>query len=105
MRLAIKPDAVRANGRQIELFGKTRGGSITEAEKAELKQLGMQRTAEVLDIRVGDLFSMTPVAAGMPDKARIETSTPCSRCGEPTMVSKLAPVDDQTVCRACLAEV
>ncbi|MDX2453013.1 TraR/DksA C4-type zinc finger protein [Desulfosarcina sp.] len=34
----------------------------------------------------------------------MEPSTPCSRCGEPTMVSKLAPVDDQTVCRACLAE-
>ena len=104
VRLAMKPDAFRANGRQIELFGKTRDGSITEAEKAELKQLGMQRTAEVLDTRAGDLFSMTPVAAGMPDKARIEPSTPCARCGEPTMASKLAPVGDQTVCRACLAE-
>lgn len=101
----MKPDAFRANGRQIELLGKTRDGSITEAERAELKQLGMHRTAEVLDTRVGDLFSMTPVDAGMPDKARIEPSTPCARCGEPTMISKLAPVGDQMVCRACLAEV
>ena len=105
VRLAMKPDAFRANERQIELFGKTRDGSITEAEKAELKQLGMQRTAEVLDTRAGDLFSMTPVTAGMPDKARIEPSTPCARCGEPTMASKLASMDGQAVCRACLAEV
>jgi len=105
VRLAMKPDAFRASERQIELFGKTRDGSITEAEKAELKQLGMQRTAEVLDTRAGDLFSMTPVTAGMPDKARIEPSTPCARCGEPTMASKLASMDGQAVCRACLAEV
>ena len=105
VRLAMKPDAFRANERQIELFGKTRDGSITEAEKAELKQIGMQRTAEVLDTRADDLFSLTPVAAGMPDKARIEPSTPCARCGEPTMASKLASMDGQAVCRACLAEV
>jgi len=105
VRLAMKPDAFRANERQIELFGKTRDGSITEAEKTELKQLGMQRTAEVLDTRAGDLFSMTPVTAGMPDKARIEPSTPCARCGESTMASKLASMDGQAVCRACLPEV
>jgi len=105
VRLAMKPDAFRANERQIELFGKTRDGSITEAETAELKQLGMQRTAEVLDTSAGDLFSMTPVTAGMPGKARIEPSTPCARCGEPTMASKLASMDGQAVCRACLAEV
>ena len=104
VRLAMKPDAFQANERQIELFGKTRDGSITEAETAELKQLGMQRTAEVLDTSAGDLFSMTPVTAGMPGKARIEPSTPCARCGEPTMASKLASMDGQAVCRACLAE-
>ena len=103
VRLAMKPDAFRANERQIEMFGKTRDGSITEAEKLELETLGMQRTAEVLETRAGDLFSMTPVTAGMPDKARIEPATPCTRCGEPTMGSNLASVGGQAVCRACLA--
>jgi formylmethanofuran dehydrogenase subunit E len=104
VRLAMKPDTFRGNERQIELFKKTRDGSITKAEKTELASLGMQRIAEVLDARVGDLFSLTPVAAGIPDKARIEPSTPCDRCGEPTMASKLAPVDGHAVCRGCLAE-
>jgi len=102
VRLSMNPDAFSVNERQLELFKKTREGSITKAEQEELKTLGMQRTVEVLDIRPEDLFSMTPVTAGMPDKARIEPSKPCSRCGEPTMASKLETVDGSLVCRGCL---
>ena len=104
VRLAMKPDTFRVNERQIDLFKKMRDGSITDAEQAELKSIGTQRTAEVLDTRAEDLFSMTAVATGMPDKARIEPSKPCARCGEPTMASKLASMDGQAVCRGCLAE-
>ena len=104
VRLAMKPDTIRGNERQIELFKKTREGSITDAEKAELETVGMQRTAKVLDTRAEDLFSMTPVSVGMPDKARIEPSKLCFRCGEPTMASKLVSVDGQAVCRGCLTE-
>lgn len=103
VRLAMKADTFRVNERQIELFRKTRDGSISDAEQAELETLGMQRTAEVLNTRTKDLFSLTPVTAGMPDKARIEPSTPCTRCGEPTMSSKLASVGGRMVCRGCLA--
>ncbi|BBO82287.1 formylmethanofuran dehydrogenase subunit E [Desulfosarcina ovata subsp. sediminis] len=103
VRLAMKPDSFRVNERQIELFKKTRDGKITEAERAELDELGAQRTAEVLNIPAEDLFVVMPVTAGMPDKARIEPSQPCSRCGEPTMASKLESVDGTMVCRGCLA--
>jgi len=104
VRLAMKPDTFRVNERQIALFKKTRDGGITDAEAAELESLGIQRTAEVLGTRAEDLFSITPVSAGMPAKARIEPSTPCARCGEPTMASKLASVEGQSVCRGCLTE-
>jgi formylmethanofuran dehydrogenase subunit E len=103
VRLAMKPDAFRVNDRQIELFKKTRDGSITDAEKAELNELGARRTAEVLNTGADNLFTMTRVIAGMPDKARIEPSRPCARCGEPTMASKLETVDDVLVCRGCMA--
>jgi len=103
VRLSMKPDTFRVNDRQIELFKKTRDGSITAAEREELSALGSQRTAEVLNTRAEDLFSMTPVTAGMPDKARIEPSRPCARCGEATMASKLETVDGVQVCRGCLA--
>jgi formylmethanofuran dehydrogenase subunit E len=103
VRLVMRPDTFRVNERQIDLFKKTRDGSITDAEREELTALGAQRTAEVLNTKTEDLFSIAPATAGMPDKARIEPSKPCARCGEATMASKLAPVDGQMVCRGCLA--
>jgi len=103
VRLGMKPDTFRINERQLALFAKTRDGSITESERAELQQLGAQRTAEILNTPAQQLFAFSPVTAGMPDKARIEPSKPCSRCGEPTMVSKLESLDGQRVCRGCLS--
>mgnify|MGYP000185737329 CR=1 FL=1 len=103
VRLAMKPDTFRVNDRQIELFKKTRDGSITEAEREELSNLGFQRTTEILNTRAEDLFGMTPVVTGIPEKARIEPSKPCTRCGEPAMSSKLETVEGALVCRGCLA--
>ncbi|GAB6906529.1 Formylmethanofuran dehydrogenase subunit E region (fragment) [Desulfosarcina cetonica] len=102
VRLIMKPDTFRVNERQIELFKKTRDGSITEAEKEELAALGTQRMTEVLNTKAEDLFNITPVTTGMPDKARIDASKPCARCGEPTMASKLETVNGALVCRGCL---
>jgi len=103
VRLSMNPDTFRVNDRQTELFKKTRDGSITDVERGELSRLGSQRAAEVLNTRVEDLFSMTPVVTGIPDKARIESSKPCTRCGEPAMATKLETVDGVLVCRGCLA--
>lgn len=102
VRLAIKPGTFRVNERQIELFAKSRDGSITDAERVELKALGGQRTAEVLNTPAEDLFTIVAVTACLPDRARIEPSLPCQRCKEPTMASKLECVDGVALCRGCL---
>ena len=102
VRLAMRPDALRVSERQIELFQKSRDGSISDAEKVELAELGSQRTDDVLNARSEDLFAMTPITTGIPDKARIEASKPCARCGEPTMASKLEPSEEGPICRGCL---
>ena len=103
VRLAMRQDVFRVNERQIELFKKMRSGSITDEEKVQLRALGEQRTSEVLDTRAEDLFNLTAVSAGMPDKAPIEPSKPCAHCGEPTMSSRLVSLDGQMVCRECAA--
>lgn len=103
VRLAMRPDALRVDERQVELFKKMRAGSITDEEKAQLDALGEQRTSEVLDTRAEDLFNLTAVSTGMPDKARIEPSKNCACCGEPTMSSKLVSLEGQMVCRGCAA--
>ena len=102
VRLFMKPDTFQPNARQFELFEKSRAGGLTDDEQEELNSLGLQRAKEILDMGADNLFSLTPVTAGMPDKARIEPSKPCSRCGEPTMQSKLETVDGALVCRGCL---
>ena len=48
-------------------------------------------------------FSITEVKESMPEKARVEPSIECSRCGEPTMASKLEEISGKTVCRGCLS--
>ena len=60
VRLSMNPDSFRVNERQLELFKKTREGTITEDEQAELNALGMQRTTEVLNMRPADLFFHDP---------------------------------------------
>ncbi len=103
VRLLMKPHNFRPNDRQLELFKKSREGKLTAEEQEELSCLGMERAKDVLNMDADDLFSITPVTTGMPEKARIDKSTPCSRCGEPTMHSKLENVDGALVCRGCLA--
>ena len=103
VRLLMKPNTFQPNARQLELFDKSREGKLTDAEKEELGSLGLQRAKDILDMAADDLFSMTPVTTGMPEKARIDKSTPCGRCGELTMHSKLESIDGELVCRGCLA--
>ena len=103
VRLSMKPDILAVNDRQMALFAKQRDGSITDAQQAELDNLGRLRTIEILDTPATDLFSITPVTEVVPDKARIDVSQPCARCGEPTMTSKLELHGDRQVCRGCLA--
>jgi len=103
VRLLMKPNTFKPSNRQYELFEKSREGNLTADEQEELQSLGLQRAKEILDMSAGDLFSMTPVTAGMPEKARIAPSEPCARCGEPTMATKLEAVDGEMVCRGCLS--
>lgn len=102
VRLVMQPDAFRVSERQMELFQKSREGSITDAERDELTELGARRTVDILNTRSEDLFRMTPVSADIPDRARIEASRPCARCREPTMASKLEPSEEGLICRGCL---
>ncbi len=102
VRLAMKNGNFQVDSRQINLFDKVRAGTITADERAELEKFAAQRTAELLESPVEELFDLTEVTEKMPVKARIAASKPCSRCGEPTMETKLEPLEQMLVCRGCL---
>ena len=103
VRISMKPGAIRLDKRHQELLGKVMAGSATEEELKEFWALHRQQSQEILAKPAEELFTIRAVDIALPPKARIESSIPCARCGEPTMASKLAVQDGQKVCQDCLA--
>lgn len=102
VRVAMKWGAFQPSERHLELIDKMRSDNATEDELAEFRELHRQRSCQLLEVPVEDLFSITEVTVSMPEKARIEPSKKCDRCGEPTMSSKMTEVNDECVCRDCM---
>ena len=104
VRIARKPEKNAApSGRHAELIDKIRSGTADASERLEFRSLHEAKSREVLDKTPEALFTITEVTIPMPPKARIEPSVACDRCGEPTMASKLAACQDQSLCRGCLS--
>lgn len=103
VRVAMKWGAFQPGERHLELIGKMRSDNATEDEQAEFRELHRQRSCQLLEVPVEDLFKITEVTVSMPEKARIEPSKQCDRCGEPTMSSKMTVVNHECVCKDCMA--
>jgi formylmethanofuran dehydrogenase subunit E len=101
VRVAMKWGAFQPSERHLELIDKMRSDTATEEEIAEFQQLHRQRCCQLLEAPSEDLFSITEVTVPMPEKAKIEPSKQCDRCGEPTMSSKMSVVNDRLLCRDC----
>ena len=102
VRVALKPDAFAPNERHAELIQKMRNQEATEEDQEEFRRLHHQKSYEVLEKPVGELFKIEPVQAEIPPHARIHSSNPCDRCGEMTMVTRLEEVGGKKICRDCL---
>lgn len=89
--------------RHQELIQRIRTRDATKAEQDEFQALHEAKAMEIVEQNPEILFTITGVTVPMPPKAKIEPSVQCDRCKEPTMASKLVPVDGQTLCRGCLA--
>lgn len=67
----------------------------------EFEKLHQERSIEILETPIENLFSVNELKINLPPKAKIEPSKPCEGCGEPTMASKLSEVNGSMVCRSC----
>ncbi|MFZ7128594.1 MAG: FmdE family protein [Desulfobacterales bacterium] len=85
------------------LLDKIRQDTATPDERAEFTQRHEAASRRILDQPPEAIFTLTEVTVPLPEKARIEPSVNCARCGEPTMAAKLETVDGLRVCRGCLA--
>lgn len=101
VRMVLKPDATQLSDEHRELLQKIITDTATETEREKFQKLHYQRSCEVLEKPLEELFTIRETDMSMPKKARIEPSEPCARCGEPAMISKLEEIDGQKVCRGC----
>lgn len=101
VRIALKDGAIQFPEEHRELMEKVMRGDTSDEEEEKFEQMHLRRSHDVLEIPLEALFSITETKIRMPDRARIEPSKPCSRCGEPTMASKLRMVDGRMLCGEC----
>ncbi len=102
VRIAMKPDALDLDKRHQELMDKLRAGTASEAERREFEKCHLQRSNDIMNLDPHKLFNVRSVKVSMPSMARVEPSKPCSRCGEPTMGTKLKQIDGDLICGGCL---
>lgn len=105
VRVALKGDVLGRNPEHLQLLRKMMSGQANAVEQARFKALHAQRTREILHVEPESVFQATWVDGPPPEKARMEPSTPCADCGEPTMPSKMADTPSGALCRACVQKI
>ncbi|MFO7558689.1 MAG: FmdE family protein [Desulfobacterales bacterium] len=101
-RVAIRSGAFSPDEAHLKLLRKVMSGEADEDEKKKFRKLHLKRSRDVLGMSNDELFVVRTLQKKLPAKARIEPSEPCSKCGEPTMASKLESVGGVSICRGCL---
>ena len=101
VRVCLKPGAFAPDEEHFTLLRKVMSGEADENEQARFREKHYLRSVEILETPPTDLFTMTTLKAPIPEKARIEPSLPCSRCGEPVMSTKMVTLEEDKLCRAC----
>lgn len=101
VRFSMKSGVLEPDERHRSLIEKVRENKATDQDRKEFAQLHQQRTTDILNKSIENLFNMEPTTVMLPPKARMEPSALCQLCGEPTMPSKLELVDNKMICRDC----
>ena len=84
------------------LLKKVMQNEADDNERQRFGELHCNRSQEVLSMDEDRLFRIEEAITPLPPNAQMAPSKPCSRCGEPTMATKLTERDGQMLCRACL---
>ncbi len=103
VRICLKPGAFKSNEEHSALLQKIMKGEATQAESERFQTLHHQKTCEVLEAPIDQLFVLTEAACEIPPRARMEPSAICARCGEPSMPAKMVTAGADKICRRCAA--
>lgn len=101
VRVATRPDAFPRDENHRSLMQKVMKGDASDEEKSRFYEMHHKRSHDILDMADAHLFDIRAVEMKLPEKARMEPSELCARCGEATMRTKLETVDGEKICRGC----
>lgn len=104
VRVAMRPVAFAPDETHLALLHKVMSGEADPEEENRFHELHMKRSCEVLELPDEKLFMVKTIHVVLPDKARVEPSEPCGKCGEPTMRTKLEDKGGLKLCRDCLEQ-
>jgi formylmethanofuran dehydrogenase subunit E len=79
-----------------------RENEATREEQEEFARLHQEKSREILEKPLEELFTLKEISMVLPPKARIEPSKTCQVCGEPVMGSKIEVREGKEICRSCL---
>jgi formylmethanofuran dehydrogenase subunit E len=102
VRISLLPGVLEPSARHMELIDKIRKKTATHIEKEEFEKLHIRRTTDILETPTEKLFRIENTELETPEKAKIEPSKPCEKCGEPTMPSKMMLSGGKMICRGCI---
>ena len=106
VRVSLRPGAFEPDPEHMALLQKVIADEADAAEKQRFSEIHDQRSRDILAMDDDALFAIDSVDIELPEKAQIDPSVPCDRCGEPTMAAKLMETTDgRRICRGCQAEI
>ena len=101
VRMSLKEGAIDLDDRHRELMQKIQAGNALADEQEEFNTLHRNKTLAILKKPVDEIFSIEPAQRPLPEKARIEPSILCDRCGEPTMSTRVVEKGGLRLCLDC----
>jgi formylmethanofuran dehydrogenase subunit E len=97
-RIVMKNNAFNMNPRHAELAEKKKQKTATEEELNEYQKLHLERSHNILKMKLDDLFEINKTERPIPPMAVMMPSEICTTCGEGVMPTKMIINDGKKYC-------
>ena len=101
IRLSPTPGSAVRDPGWFDLFARIRSGSATAEDRQRFRKMQAERSQQVLDAPLEELYEVREVRVEAPPHARVLVSVNCAACGEPTMETRITRLDGRDLCRPC----
>ncbi|KPA12616.1 formylmethanofuran dehydrogenase subunit E [Candidatus Magnetomorum sp. HK-1] len=98
VRVALIHNALAMTDKHLQLINRIVNDIADAEDRKEFQTIHFEKSLEILEKPINELFTIKDVSIPIPNKARIEKSQACKLCKEPVMPSKL---NENQICRAC----